>query len=90
MLRTRILELEEHLKKYTNSNGHRKYYEKNKDKVMKNASAYLKKLAEENPEKLREYRITAYQNRKNKLAAAKQEPTPALLTSPIQVPPNTT
>lgn len=66
-LKQRILELEEHLKKYTNSLGHRKYYEKNKEKVMKNANSYLKKLAEENPEKLKEYRRRAYLNRKERL-----------------------
>ena len=66
-LKARNMELEEHLKKYTNSLGHRKYYENNKEKVMKNANDYLKKLAEENPEKLKEYRRRAYLNRKERL-----------------------
>lgn len=66
-LREKIIELEDHLKRYTNSNGHKKYYEKNKDRVMQNASNYLKKLSEENPNKLKEYRRRAYQNRKQKL-----------------------
>jgi TfoX/Sxy family transcriptional regulator of competence genes len=65
-MKQRIIDLEEHLKKYTNSSGHRKYYEKNKEKVMKTANIYLKKLAEENPDKLKEYRRRAYLNRKEK------------------------
>ena len=66
-LRLRIQDLEERLRKYTNSEGHKRYYEKNKKKVIANASNYLKKLGEENPEKLKEYRRRAYLNRKNKL-----------------------
>ena len=62
-LKNRILELEEHLKKYTNSAGHRRYYEKNKERIIKNANSYLKKLSEENPEKLKEYRRRAYLKR---------------------------
>jgi hypothetical protein len=34
---------------------------------METGSNYLKKLKEENPEKLKEYRRTAYQKRKEKL-----------------------
>jgi cell division septum initiation protein DivIVA len=65
-LKKRIIELEEHLKKYTNSEGHKRYYEKNKEKVMANASNYLRKLSQENPEKLKEYRKKAYLRRKEK------------------------
>jgi hypothetical protein len=65
-LRLRIQELEDKLRKYTNSEGHKRYYEKNKEKVIANASSYLKRLAEENPEKLKEYRKRAYLNRKEK------------------------
>jgi len=65
-LKKRIHELEEHLKKYTNSEGHKRYYEKNKEKVMANASNYLRKLSQENPEKLKEYRKKAYLRRKEK------------------------
>ena len=60
-------ELEERLKKYTNGDNHKRYYEKNKEKVKEDGANYLKKLKEENPEKLKEYRRTAYQNKKNKL-----------------------
>jgi len=63
-LKTRVLELEDRLKKYTNSEGHKRYYEKNKDRIIKNANAYLKKLSEDNPEKLKEYRRRAYIKRR--------------------------
>jgi hypothetical protein len=72
-LRLRIQELEERLRKYTNSEGHKRYYEKNKEKVMENASNYLKRLAEENPDKLKEYRKRAYLNRKERARLAQLE-----------------
>jgi hypothetical protein len=65
-LKLEIFELNEKLKKYTNSQGHKKYYEKNKNIVIEKSKTYLQKLKEENPEKLKEYRKTAYLNRKNK------------------------
>jgi hypothetical protein len=65
-LKLKISELNEKLKKYTNSQGHKKYYEKNKNIVMEKSKSYLQKLKEENPDKLKEYRKTAYLNRKNK------------------------
>jgi hypothetical protein len=66
-LKTRNQELEYKLQKYTNSDGHKRYYEKNKDVVKEKGKSYLHKLKEENPEKLKEYRRTAYLNRKLKL-----------------------
>lgn len=60
-------ELEERLKKYTNGDNHKRYYEKNKEKVKEIGTNYLQKLKEENPEKLKEYRKTAYQKRKEKI-----------------------
>jgi len=42
------------------------YYEKNKDYVKEKAKESLKKLAIENPDKLRQYRRTAYLNQKEK------------------------
>jgi len=51
----------------------KKYYENNKDIVKENASQRLKKITEENPEKIKEYRRTAYLNRKKKLAKEKLE-----------------
>jgi len=65
-LKLEIDELNEKLKKYTNSQGHKKYYEKNKNIVIEKSKSYLQKLKEENPDKLKEYRKTAYLNRKNK------------------------
>jgi predicted nucleic acid-binding Zn-ribbon protein len=66
-LKNRNQELEHKLQKYTNSDGHKRYYEKNKDVVKEKGKSYLHKLKEENPEKLKEYRRTAYLNRKLKL-----------------------
>jgi hypothetical protein len=51
-LTNKVTELEERLKKYTNGSNHKRYYEKNKEKIMETGSNYLKKLKEENPEKL--------------------------------------
>ena len=73
LLKQRINELEERLKKYTCGKNHKKYYEKNKEKVMENGANYLQKLKEENPEKLKEYRRTAYLNRKEKLKNIEKE-----------------
>jgi predicted MPP superfamily phosphohydrolase len=66
-LKEKIKELEEHLKKYTNGNNHKRYYQKNKEKYKQIGATYLQKLKEENPEKLREYRQRAYQKRKEKI-----------------------
>ena len=57
--------LKEQLEKYTHSQ--KEYYEKNKDIVKEKGKSYLHKLKEENPEKLKEYRRTAYLNRKTKI-----------------------
>jgi hypothetical protein len=65
-LKIEIEELTNKLKTYTNTESHRKYYEKNKEKVIDNATKYLKSLKETNPEKLTEYRKRAYQKLKLK------------------------
>jgi cell division septum initiation protein DivIVA len=80
-LKTEIIELKEQLKKYTYGNTHKRYYEKNKEKVKEGGANYLKKLKEENPEKLKEYRRTAYLNKKNKLKEV--VPTSNILNYPI-------
>jgi cell division septum initiation protein DivIVA len=72
-LKERIIELEEKVKKYTNSESHKRYYEKNKEQVKEKANGYLKKLAEENPDKLREYRHKAYLKQKEKREENRQE-----------------
>jgi hypothetical protein len=64
VLRKQNLELQEHLKKYTNGNNHKRYYEKNKEKVKEIGSNYIQKLKVENPEKLKEYRRTYYLKKK--------------------------
>jgi hypothetical protein len=64
VLRKQNLELQECLKKYTNGNNHKRYYEKNKEKVKEIGSNYLQKLKVENPEKLKEYRRTYYLKKK--------------------------
>ena len=60
-------ELKDHLKKYTNGENNKRYYEKNKEKVKQQGAEYLKKISEENPEKLKKYRRNAYLKRKEKL-----------------------
>jgi hypothetical protein len=72
ILKNKVKELEERIKKYTNSDAHKKYYEDHKDEVKKQGKAYLEKLKQENPDKLKEYRHTAYLNRKNKLKKEEQ------------------
>jgi hypothetical protein len=67
LLKEKNLVLEERLKKYTNGKNHKDYYEKNKTKVIENGAKYLKRLKENNPEKLKEYRRRAYLKRKEKL-----------------------
>jgi hypothetical protein len=66
-LKLEIEELTIKIKKYTNNESHKKYYEIHKEKVIDNATKYLKNLKETNPEKLKEYRQKAYQKRKEKL-----------------------
>ena len=66
-LEKHVVELEEHLKKYTNSTRHLKYYENNSDKVKERTRNYVDKLKNENPEKLKEWRRTYYLKRKEKI-----------------------
>ncbi len=66
-LKQRTNELEEKLKSYTNPTRNKKYYEKNSDIVKKKSKNYMEKIKETNPEKLKEWRHTAYLNRKEKL-----------------------
>ena len=68
-LKNEILELKSQLNSLSNSK--KKYYENNKDIVKEKASQRLKKIAEENPEKLKEYRRNAYLKRKEKLEKEK-------------------
>jgi hypothetical protein len=77
-LKKRIIELEnenEKLKKsLENYNNSRKsYYEKNKETIKEKALARLKKLSEENPEKIKEYAMRAYQKQKEKKKQKEKE-----------------
>lgn len=63
-LKLEVEELKDKLQKYRNNEGHKKYYEKNKEVVKKKAKNYLEKLKTENPDKLKEYRRRAYLKRK--------------------------
>ena len=63
-LKQTIMALQTQLEKYTNNERHKKYYEKNKEKVKENAKKYLNNLKEANPDKLKEYRHRAYIKRK--------------------------
>jgi hypothetical protein len=67
LLKKKNIELEEKLKTYTNTERNKKYYEKNSEKVKENAKNYMERMKTENPDKLKEWRHTAYMNRKNKL-----------------------
>jgi hypothetical protein len=66
-LQNEIIQLKQQLEKYTNNERHKKYYEKNKERVKQNAREYLNKLKEQNPERLKEYRHRAYLKRKERL-----------------------
>lgn len=72
-LKSYINKLEIRLKKYTSGKNHKKYYEKNKERVIADGAKYLQKLKLENPDKLKEYRRRAYLKRKEKLQKEKLE-----------------
>lgn len=57
---------EEKLKKYTNSESHKKYYSEHREEVKTRGKEYLQELKEKDPEKLRAYWRTAYEKRKLK------------------------
>ncbi len=75
-LKAKVAELEERIKKYSNGENHKRYYEKNKEKIKAKGTENLKKLKETNPEKLREYRRNYYLKRKERLKAEKESSTP--------------
>ena len=60
-----IKSLKEKLETYSHSQ--KEYYQKNKNVVNEKAKERLKNLALDNPDKLKEYRKTAYLKRKEKL-----------------------
>lgn len=66
ILKETIIKLEEKLKKYTNSDAHKDYYEQHKDEVKAKGKAYIEKLKKEDPEKLKAYWKKANEKRKLK------------------------
>ena len=70
-LKQQVKEHQEQLHVYTKS--YKKYYEEHTQEVKEKAKVYLGKLKETNPEKLKEYRHTAYINRKAKLQSQKEK-----------------
>ena len=71
-LKNKNNELEEKLKAYTNPARNKKYYEKNSDIVKEKAKNYMEKIKETNPEKLKEWRHTAYLKRKEKVKSQEE------------------
>ena len=65
--------LDEKLKSYTNPTRNKKYYEKNSNIVKEKAKIYIEKIKETNPDKLKEWRHTAYLKRKEKLKQSNEE-----------------
>jgi hypothetical protein len=65
-LKAQNADLEQRLKKYTNGENHKRYYEKNKERIKETGASYLQKLKVENPEKIKEYSHRAYLNQKEK------------------------
>ena len=71
LLEEENLKLKKQLENYNNSR--KSYYEKNKEIVNKKAKDRLKKLSEENPDKLKEINRRAYLKRKEKLKDKMEE-----------------
>ena len=66
-LLAKVDELTTRLHKYTNGDNHKRYYEKNKEKIKQSGATYLQKLKAENPAKIKEYSKRAYANKKKKI-----------------------
>jgi len=64
--------LKKQLENYTNSR--KSYYEKNKETVNEKATLRMKKLTEENPDKLKEYRKQYYLKQKEKKQLLETQP----------------
>lgn len=65
-LKTKIKELEEHLKKYTNPERCHKYYYNHKDEINVKKKAYRETVSKE---KIQEYNRRYYQRKKEALVA---------------------
>ncbi len=69
LLKDKINELTEHLKKYTSPKRNKKYYENHKEEIINKAMIYKEKHKDKkpDPEKIKEYNRRAYLKRKEKL-----------------------
>jgi hypothetical protein len=64
-LQDNITSLNLHLKKYTSSESSKKYYEKNKDKIIEKVKQYNKNNKKQiDPDKMKEYNKRAYEKKK--------------------------
>jgi len=72
LLKEEIDKLKKQLENYTNSR--KSYYEKNKETVNEKATLRMKKLAEENPDKLKEYRKQYYLKQKENKQLLETQP----------------
>jgi hypothetical protein len=69
LLKDKINELTEHLKKYTSPKRNKKYYENHKEEIINKAIIYKEKNKDKKPDpaKIKEYNKRAYLKRKEKL-----------------------
>ena len=70
-LKAENIELKYKLEKY--SNPQKSYYERNKDIVNQKAKERMKKIAQENPDKLKEINREAYLKRREKISIKQNE-----------------
>lgn len=70
-LKAENIELKRKLEIY--SNPQKSYYERNKEIVNQKAKERMKKLSQENPDKLREINRIAYLKRKEKISVKQNE-----------------
>jgi hypothetical protein len=68
LLKEKINELTEHLKKYTAPKRNKKFYENHKEEIIKKVMEYKEKNKDKkaDPEKIKEYNRRAYLRRKEK------------------------
>ena len=68
ILKGKINELTEHLKKYTAPKRNKKFYENHKEEIIKKVMEYKEKNKDKksDPEKIKEYNRRAYLKRKEK------------------------
>jgi undecaprenyl pyrophosphate synthase len=67
LLKEKINELTEHLKKYTAPKRNKKFYENHKEEIIKKVMEYKEKNKDKksDPEKIKEYNRRAYLKRKD-------------------------